>query len=295
MNFTWEIKRNLLRQPPQKECCRRAVLAGFFSAGGASRAKDLISFKTEHEEIAEFVLDEAERLFGIRFELAEAVLDHKQKRDKLTFRYSGVRTEEILRETASSADTESDCCVGSCLAGAFLGGGSCTLPKEGKKTGYHLEVGFDSEADAEIFCKNLERFQILAGIISRGGRSVAYLKSREAISDFLAVTGAEGALKTFDSVSAAREESNHENRKSNCYAGNADKAAIASAAQVIAIEKMKAEGLLENLPETLRQTAKARLINPELSLSELAEKLSVTKSCLNHRLRKLMEISSRTS
>ena len=291
MNFTWEIKRNLLRQIPEKECCRRAMLAGFFSAGGASRSEGLISFTTEHEEIAAFVLGEVEQLFGVRFELSEAVLDRKQKRDKLTFRYTGVREREISRQIADYANSERDCCDRSYLAGAFLGGGSCTLPKEGTKTGYHLEVGFDAEEDAIAFCENLERFQILAGIILRGERSVAYLKSREAISDFLAVTGAEGALRTLDSVSAAREESNHKNRKSNCYAGNADKAAIASAAQVIAIEKMKAAGALDDLPAPLRETANARLLNPELSLSELAEKLSVTKSCLNHRLRKLMELS----
>ena len=36
-----------------------------------------------------------------------------------------------------------------------------------------------------------------------------------------------------------------------------------------------------------------RLNNPELTLSELAEEFDppVTKSCLNHRLRKLMELS----
>ena len=291
MNFTWEIKRNLLRQIPEKECCRRAMLAGFFSAGGANRSEGLISFTTEHEEIAAFVLGEVEQLFGVRFELSEAVLDKKQKRDKLTFRYTGVREREIARRIADYANTERDCCDRSYLAGAFLGGGSCTLPKEGTKTGYHLEVGFDAEEDAAAFCENLERVQILAGNIVRGGRSVVYLKSREAISDFLAVMGAESALKTLDSVSAAREESNHKNRKSNCYAGNADKAAIASAAQVIAIEKMKAAGALDNLPAALRETAQARLLNPELALSELAEKLSITKSCLNHRLRKLMELS----
>ena len=52
-------------------------------------------------------------------------------------------------------------------------------------------------------------------------------------------------------------------------------------------------GLLEKQPERLRQTAALRVSNPELTLSELAEEFDppVTKSCLNHRLRKLMELA----
>ena len=48
---------------------------------------------------------------------------------------------------------------------------------------------------------------------------------------------------------------------------------------------------LEALPEKLRQTAALRLEYPELSLVQLAEKCDppVTKSCMNHRMRKLME------
>ncbi len=50
---------------------------------------------------------------------------------------------------------------------------------------------------------------------------------------------------------------------------------------------------LEQLPDKLRKTAALRLENPELPLSELAMILDppVTKSCLNHRLRKLMELA----
>ena len=60
-----------------------------------------------------------------------------------------------------------------------------------------------------------------------------------------------------------------------------------------AIRRLEAAGVLENLPEKLRQTAQLRSKNPELTLSELAEEFDppVTKSCLNHRLRKLMELS----
>ena len=61
--------------------------------------------------------------------------------------------------------------------------------------------------------------------------------------------------------------------------------------QVGAIEKLRRSARWDTLPEKLRQTAALRLEYPELSLVQLAEKCDppVTKSCMNHRMRKLME------
>ena len=54
-----------------------------------------------------------------------------------------------------------------------------------------------------------------------------------------------------------------------------------------------AANVLKDLPDKLKQTAVLRLENPELTLAELAESFSppVTKSCLNHRLRKLTSMA----
>lgn len=284
MNFTREIKRDLLKKLSGRECCMRAALFGLFSASGTLRGEDVV-FTTESEEVAAFAVAACEKLYGERPELTRAVFDPKQGRDKLSFALKG----GVLRDFGNFTR---DCCAASFLSGAFLGGGSCTLPKEGKKTGYHLEVVFEWEKSAELFAELCGRFQLLPpGLISRKGRTVAYFKSRDAISDFLAVSGAESALNTLEEISAAREESNLENRKGNCFAGNMDKAAIASAAQVLAIEQLQKSGILGRLPEELKETALARLSNPELTLGELARKLSLSKSCLYHRLKKLTSLA----
>ena len=73
-------------------------------------------------------------------------------------------------------------------------------------------------------------------------------------------------------------------------AGNADKAAIASAEQTLALRELRDDGVLATLPEALQHTAAARLEHPTLSLSELAALLGVSKGGLNHRMRKLMQI-----
>ena len=50
---------------------------------------------------------------------------------------------------------------------------------------------------------------------------------------------------------------------------------------------------LEALPPVLQDTALLRIANPSCSLTDLAQLAAppVTKSCMNHRLRKLMELS----
>ena len=90
-----------------------------------------------------------------------------------------------------------------------------------------------------------------------------------------------------------KEIRNGANRAMNCDMANVNKTLDAALEQKNAIEKLRQRGALENLPDKLRQTALLRLQYPELSLTQLAERCDppVTKSCLNHRMRKLMSMA----
>ena len=54
--------------------------------------------------------------------------------------------------------------------------------------------------------------------------------------------------------------------------------------------ELQKQGILENLPAKLKESAKARQENPDASLGELAEIVGISKSGMNHRLKKLEEI-----
>ena len=86
---------------------------------------------------------------------------------------------------------------------------------------------------------------------------------------------------------------NSVNRRLNCDNANLDKAVDAALEQTEAIRLLMRAGLLEQMADKLQETAAARLENPELSLSELADSFEppITKSCLNHRLHKLVELA----
>ncbi len=78
----------------------------------------------------------------------------------------------------------------------------------------------------------------------------------------------------------------------NCDAANLDKAVEAALAQVEAIRRLEGDGRLLTLPDKLQEAARLRLAHPEDTLAQLAEQCDppATKSALNHRLRKLVEL-----
>ena len=63
--------------------------------------------------------------------------------------------------------------------------------------------------------------------------------------------------------------------------------------QLEAIRRLYELDRVEGLNAALKETIVLRETYPELTLSQLAEEFEppITKSCLNHRMRKLMELS----
>ena len=126
----------------------------------------------------------------------------------------------------------------------------------------------------------------------RKSHYITYFKQSETIEDFLTGIGAPLSAMAVMNAKAEKAVVGGVNRRVNCDAANLDKAVEAAQEQIEAIRRLEERGMLDELPPKLRATAEVRLAHPELTLAQLAEALDppVTKSCLNHRLRKLMEL-----
>lgn len=180
------------------------------------------------------------------------------------------------------------------LKGLFLGCGSVYVPSaaEGeKRDGYHFEFALDSEPLADSVAALLRSFGINAKLSERGAASLVYLKDKEEILRMLALLGLADCVLSLKSLIDERETANSINRVTICETANLDKSLTAASAQVAAITKIRDTVGLSVLSPALRATAEARVDNKLLTLAELAEMLGVTKSCLNHRLRKIKEIA----
>lgn len=311
MNFTSDVKKELMKLPCGKEESR-AALSAYFSACGvfaeSGTGEPEFFLVSETERVAEFFTGLFYNLFGERLIVSRAVKDRLSGRSRLILECprgakNALETLELYKPGAGftvgvpQVFKENDAARRAYICGAFLGGGSITLPADGKKTGYHLEIAFPAEEDgesavAEEFAALAEADDLLLKCVKRGGETVAYMKSKEAISDFLSVLGAENALKKFGAFCEEREKNNNLNRAANCSSFNADKTATAAVKQVLAIEKIVAAGADSTLAAPLKKLIALRLSRPELSLQELADELGVSKSCLSHRMRKLTEIAA---
>lgn len=311
MNFTSDVKKELMKLPCGKEESR-AALSAYFSACGvfaeSGTGEPEFFLVSETERVAEFFTGLFYNLFGERLIVSRAVKDRLSGRSRLILECprgakNALESLELYKPGAGftvgvpQVFKENDAARRAYICGAFLGGGSITLPADGKKTGYHLEIAFPAEEDgesavAEEFAALAEADDLLLKCVKRGGETVAYMKSKEAISDFLSVLGAENALKKFGAFCEEREKNNNLNRAANCSSFNADKTATAAVKQVLAIEKIVAAGADTTLVAPLKKLIALRLARPELSLQELADELGVSKSCLSHRMRKLTEIAA---
>ena len=84
---------------------------------------------------------------------------------------------------------------------------------------------------------------------------------------------------------------NATNRRFNCDISNINKQIEASLKQVKDITFIDETIGLDALSSGLKQTALLRLENRDATLEELAGISGLTKSCLNHRFRKIAEIA----
>ena len=125
----------------------------------------------------------------------------------------------------------------------------------------------------------------------RAGNALLYFKQADAIADFFTAIGAPGTAMAVMTAKVEKEMRNTVTRQINCDSANTDKTVAAAQEQLAAIRRIAKEyGSLDVLPEPLRDAAMLRVTNPEASLADLAQ-LSfppVSKSCLSHRLKKLM-------
>lgn len=107
----------------------------------------------------------------------------------------------------------------------------------------------------------------------------------------LAVLGLADSALRLRGIINERETANSINRAIICETANLDKTYAAASRRLMEIGAIEESVGLESLTPALRDTANARLEYPQASMSELADILGVSKSCLNHRLRKLSEIA----
>ena len=296
MSFAYDVKAELCKAPLSRGCCAVAEGCGVLLYASAFSAGE-VRIVTENDEFAARLPRLFQKAFGVKFdELPEEKKGGKlvlriTREDKLDviWRALGYDRRAHFALHLNFALLEEECCRAAFLRGAFLSGGSVTDPQKR----YHLELATSHvqagrEVEALLRDMGFEPKNVM-----RQGSFVTYFKSSEHIADLLTLIGAPGRALEIVSAKIEKEMRNTVNRRVNCDAANLDKTVMAAYEQVEAFTRLTESGAIGELPVKLQEVAVARLLQPELTLSELAATFDppLTKSCLNHRIRKLMEIA----
>ena len=296
MSFSYSTKEELCRQASGEDCCAVAECYGMLLYGNAFSPRE-IRIVTGNSTLGKHIAELFLRAFSILFDIAPDnektgkqayIINNPDKLGRI-FESYGISQSNLLAHHVNLSVLEEECCRRSFIRGAFLTGGAITAPEKS----YHLElVTAHFNVSREMYSLLIE-MGFSPKETRRAGNYVTYFKQSTAIEDYLAMVGAPIAAMELMSTKIEKEMRNSVNRKVNCDTANVSKTVDAAAAQIDAIAKIEETGLFDALPEKLKQTASLRLENPELSLKELAEISTppVSKSCLNHRLRKLTSMA----
>lgn len=199
----------------------------------------------------------------------------------------GYEREGLVRHHVNLGILEDDSARAAFLRGAFLAGGSVMDPLRR----YHLELVTGHYTVSREMTALFHDMGFEPKDLARGGNYVIYFKQSDAIEDLLTTVGAPVAAMSVMSAKIEKGMTNLVNRKVNCDTANVNKAVEASAQVLADIRRLRESGRFDKLSDKLRETARLREENPELSLTELSELAGLSKSGLNHRLRKLSEIA----
>ncbi|MEI5907670.1 DNA-binding protein WhiA [Bacillus spongiae] len=306
MSFASETKKELTNLEV-KDCCAKAELSALIRMNGSlsfSNRTLIVNIQTENAAIARRIYTLIKKIYDLPVEL----LVRKKMRLKKNNVYI-VRLNEgakqiledlmILKEgfsfvyNISNELVKKKCCKRSYLRGAFLAGGSVNNPET---SSYHLEIFSLYEEHNQALSSLMNDFGLNSKTLERKKGFITYLKEAEKITELLNIIGAHNALMRFEDVRIVRDMRNSVNRLVNCETANLNKTIGAALRQVENIRYIEETVGLNVLQDKLREIAELRVAYQDVTLKELGEMVSggaVSKSGVNHRLRKIDQIAEK--
>ena len=299
-SFSSAARAEICREFPYSHCCALAQCFGILLFCNSFQ-DDGIKIITESREFACILPKLFKKAFDLDFDSYPSLaapgklvfqIREKEKLARIMEAF-GFSAGDTLALHVNYPIVEEECCKVSFLRGAFLAGGSVTDPGKG----YHMELSTTHQCvarETELLVR--ETMDFVPKAASRGGAQVLYLKQSEQISDFLTCLGAPVAAMGIMEARLEKELNNKVNRRCNCDDANTSKVVEAAQEQLGVIRTLRERGILEGLPEKLKQAAYAREQNPSASLSELSAMMEppITKPAMNNRMKKLAACAKET-
>lgn len=296
MSFCQEVKKELCRIEPKKLHCREAALYGVLRLSRTFPQEEIV-FKTENKFFADRFAQQL-AAFGTFVEVRS---DLRRLKGDIPV-YPVIVGDSYQRQLLGRhfmldmpglhpTFIEQPCCIAAFFREIFLAFGSVTNPEKE----YHLEINALNSMFAEEMYLLAQNMGIRFKTTRRKGCDILYLKESEQIEDFLTFLGATKSVLKLMDIKVMKDVRNKVNRTTNCETANLKKTVSAAGTQAQDIRFILEHRDITWLDEDLRELALLRVQNEDLSLRELAARLSVplSRSGVNHRLRRIAEAAEK--
>lgn len=292
MSFSQDVKNELITIEYEGSCCEKALLYGM-CIFGKSFSSFGVGIQTENGAVAKLYKELLSKYCRVDSAVKPSpsgksfsvILDSKSDCDKVlgAFGHDGVGSLKI-----NFSNFQCDNCSKAFLAGAFLSCGTISSPEKD----YHLEFTIPYLNLSKSLSTLLGELDLSPKYANRKGYNIVYFKESEAIEDCLYLMGASSAMFEMMNVEIVKDIRNKANRTANCEAANIEKTVKASFEHIVAIEKIEERKGLDYLKEDLKKVAILRMDNPEASLADLAEMCGVSRSGVNYKLKRIVQIAN---
>lgn len=279
MLLAGEVKGELARIQPARACCRRAELLGLLYGSGGNRLRTL-----DHATARTAVLLAGSLGIPVGSPRAAAVesrTGRPRTRHHLVVQVPRERLATWRWQDAPSCDRRAF------LRGVILGSGSFSFGRSGA----HVEIVVRSATSAATLRALLAAMNVRGLGTARRGHHVVYLKGQDEIVALLGLVGANRGVLELETQRVGRDVRSRLNRLINAEGANVARTVRAADRQLSAIERLEGDGTLSRLAPSLRETADQRRRMPDADLDTLSTALGVSRSAVNHRLRRLVELA----
>ena len=295
MSFTAGVKSELSQLEFPTECCKRSFVYGFMLYGKSFTARSM-SCATDYADGMEAFERTIRETVGVETTVTRLrsgkftlkILSVEDRKKAIEYFDHSVNALSLRINRGVFEDDE---CYGAFLRGVFLSCGSVANPDKS----YHLEFVIPYRNLSQDLLKILTDYGLKAKLIVRKYSYVVYLKESESIEDLLTLMGAVNSSLELMGIKIEKDVRNKINRQMNFESANMSRSIEAGLAQVEAIEIIEKKQGLDSLSDELKEVAILRKENPDMSLKQLGENLSVpiSRSGVNHRLMKIMELADK--
>ena len=288
MSYSAGVKNELFNLPNSSKNENIAELLGIFMAKNSIKENEII-LSTENIALARRVYSNIKKATNLQVQIkyltSKKLGIHKVYEVVIPYQSGYIDFLKSMFDFKNLDSSLDKSVFKGLIKGYFL---SCGYIKSPEK-GYALDFFIDTEDAATFLYYLFKKIGKKVSQADKKNKNLVYIRNSEDILDVLIIMNAVGTFFKYEETIINKEIRNKVNRNMNWEIANETRKITTAEKQMKMIEEIEQLAGLNTLTDALKDVAKMRMENPDLSLQELADLMNISKSGIRNRFRRLAE------